>query len=207
MRSRISFPTPGSRARNFPARRFRARGRPGGPCGQGRSGWLSTSPPGIGPSAQKKGGRSLLFMRGFFDIAARLRVLRKVAPRRLASAATGGFLAPGRRSRLSIRRCLVSPIPTLSPRSFSLFLSFGIIEPRTGRRFLSFPLDSDLPLLLGCAAVFRGLFLFRPYFPNFPQETQDQHGHFQKEFSLIHSFSPTLSTSASASPVARTVCA
>ena len=160
MRSRISFPTPGSRARNFPTRRFRARGRPGGPCGQGRRGWLSTSPPGSGPSAQKKGGRSLLFMRGFFDIAARLRVLRKVAPRRLASAATGGFLAPGRRSKLSIRRCLVSPIPTLSPRSFSLFYSFGIIGSRVGREDFPSPSDSVLPLLsFGGFGRQRGLFL------------------------------------------------
>ena len=131
--------TPGSRARNFPARRFRARGRPGGPCGQGRRGWLSTSPPGIGPSAQKKGGRSLLFMRGFYDIAALSRVLRKVALSRPASVATGDLRAPGRRSKLSIRRCRVLPVPTLSPRSFSLFYSFGIIGSRAGERISSLP--------------------------------------------------------------------
>ena len=64
------------------------------------------------------------------------------------------------------------------------------------------PGDSVLPLFLVRFRRLRGLSLFRPYFPNFPKEAQDQHGHFQKELSLIHSFTPTLSTSACASPVA-----
>ena len=109
-----------------------------------RRGWLSTSPPGKGSSAQKKGGRSLLFMRGCFDIAALSRVLRKVALSRPASVATGDLRAPGRRSKLSIRRCRVLPVPTLSPRSFSLFYSFGIIEPRVGRE--DFPLSLVAPI-------------------------------------------------------------
>ena len=82
-------------------------------------------------------------MRGFFDIAALSRVLRKAAPRRPASAATGDFLAPGRRSKSSIRLCLVSPVPTLSPRSFSFFLSFDIIGSRVGRE--EFPLSRWTP--------------------------------------------------------------
>ena len=109
-----------------------------------RHGWLSTSPPGKGSSAQKKGGRSLLFMRGCFDIAALSRVLRKVALSRPASAATGDSRAPGRRSKSSIRRCRVLPVPTLSPRSFSLFYSFGIIRSRVGER--GFPLSLWTPL-------------------------------------------------------------
>ena len=80
------------------------------------------------------------FMRGCFDIAALSRVLRKVALSRPASAATGDSRAPGRRSKSSIRRCRVLPVPTLSPRSFSLFRSFGIIEPRVEREGSPSPL-------------------------------------------------------------------
>ena len=113
-----------------------------------RRGWLSTSPPGTRASAQKKGGRSLLFMRGCFDIAALSRVLRKVALSRPASVATGDFRAPVRRSKLSIRRCRVLPVPTLSSRSFSLFYSFGIIGSRVGRE------DSPSPTGLRFTASF-----------------------------------------------------
>ena len=119
-----SLRTPGSRARNFPRRRFRARRSPWWTLwtGLGAAGCPQVHR-GRGFRLKKKGGQSLLFMRGCFDIAALSRVLRKVALSRPASAATGDFRAPGRRSKLSIRRCRVLPVPTLSPRSFSLFYS------------------------------------------------------------------------------------
>ena len=87
-------------------------------------------------------------MRGCFDIAALSRVLRKVALSRPASVATGDLRAPGRRSKLSIRRCRVLPVPTLSSRSFSLFYSFGIIGSRVGRE------DSPSPTGLRFTASF-----------------------------------------------------
>ena len=130
------------------------------PVDRVRRGRLSTSPPGTRSSAQKKGGRSLLFMRGCFDIAALSRVLRKVALSRPASVATGDSRAPVRRSKLSIRRCHVLPVPTLSPRSFSLFYSFGIIGSRVGERISSLPCGSDLPLCFARVAVLRGRSLF-----------------------------------------------
>ena len=171
-------------------------GRLGGPCGQGEARLAVHKSTGEGDFGSKKGGRSLLFMRGCFDIAALSRVLRKVALSRPASVATGDLRAPGRRSKLSIRRCRVLPVPTLSPRSFSLFLPFGIIEPRVGREDFSlscwlrvtallcesggfagpFPFLGLVLFSLWGVCVFLGVFLFfrsndRPY----KQKAQNKH--------------------------------
>ena len=150
-------------------------------------------------------------MRGCFDIAALSRVLRKVALSRPASVATGDSRAPVRRSKLSIRRCRVLPVPTLSSRSFSLFYSFGIIGSRVGRE------DSPSPTGLRFTASFcerisavTGSFPFGCIILLVPERDVREETPIQGNLSLDLGqpfFPPTLSTSACASPVARTVCA
>ena len=154
-------------------------------------------------------------MRGCFDIAALSRVLRKVALSRPASAATGDSRAPGRRSKSSIRRCRVLPVPTLSPRSFSLFYSFGIIRSRVGRE------DSPSPTgLRFTASFFWGIWAATGSFPFWgpvlvslerdARELTPIRGNFSLDpgpsFFLIHPpFRPVLSPPRSPGPVAHRV--